>query len=345
MRSWFFFILLFLCFSVNGQAPFSVYLIGDAGEDPVPGKALRMLEEQIRSDSNSAVIFLGDNAYPNGLKKKDPESEANLNSQLQILKGYKGQAYFIPGNHDWNAQKRDGVEVLKDQQVYVNEYISKNTSVKNPVAFLPADGLPGPVSVMLSEDLRLILIDTQWFLHLFRKNYSGSKKETADKFFYRLDSLLNRAKENNEKVIIAGHHPMYTNGAHSKTKQPLRFLVNYTPFQLFGLMGLNRLYSQDLAQPKYRKFRERLLRSIDAYDDIVYVCGHEHNLQCFYEKKNRFIVSGSGSKLTKLHRKKRFREVFADDKHIGFFRLTAAEGKKFRITVFREDLPPQDLDF
>jgi hypothetical protein len=299
---------------------FHVYLIGDAGEDTVPGKALKMLEEKISGDRNSSVIFLGDNAYPSGLTGKN-EARLNLNSQLKVLENYKGQVYFIPGNHDWQAQKRRGREVLKKEEDYVNEVLQRMPAEKGS-GFLPANGSPGPVAVSLSAGLRLIIIDTQWFLHLYKKNYSGTKRQAEERFFYSLDSLLARSKEDGEQVIIAAHHPLYSNGQHAKPKQPWRFLVNYTPFQIFGLLGLNRLYSQDLDQPRYHRMRRRLLKSVDAYDNIIYAAGHEHNIQYFYEKKNHFFISGAGSKLTKLRKRKRFKQVFENDQKLGFIRLT-----------------------
>ena len=70
--------------------PYCVYLIGDAGSDTIAGNALLMLKEELLLHPNSTVIFLGDNVYPSGLKSKDPLSASHLESQLNILKNYKG---------------------------------------------------------------------------------------------------------------------------------------------------------------------------------------------------------------------------------------------------------------
>lgn len=333
------FIFLICSFSVFAQesTPYLVYLIGDAGEDTIPGKALLQLKEQLILNPNSSVVFLGDNVYPSGLKKDSKESVLHLESQLQILKEYKGQVYFIPGNHDWQAQKRKGLNVLKDQEVYVEDYLKKNSAVANKeqTTFMPKNGLPGPETVMLNAKLRLIIIDTQWFLHFYKKNSIGSKKETKMLFYKRLDSLLTVAKTNQEQVIIAAHHPIFSNGHHGRRKQPLRFSINCTPLQVFGLLGLNRLYSQDLSGPRYRRMRKKMLSSINKYDNIVYASGHEHNLQCFKENGNRFVVSGSGSKRSKLMYRKRFDSVFQDDKTTGFIKVEYAENKYKSTTIYR----------
>lgn len=314
-----------------------VYLVGDAGEDTIPGKALLMLKEELIANPNSSVIFLGDNVYPSGLKKNNKKSVLHLESQLQILNEYKGSVFFIPGNHDWEAQKINGLNILKDQENYVMDYLKNNSSVlnKEQTTFLPKDGLPGPETIMLRDHLRLIIIDTQWFLHFYKKNTTGSKKETKQLFYKQLDSLLAFAKTNQEQVIIAAHHPIYSNGQHAKAKQPFRFLVNCTPFQIIGLLGINRLYSQDLSQPRYKKMRKQMLCIFNKYDNIVFASGHEHNLQCFKEKGNHYVVSGSGSKCSHLMKRNRFDSVFQDDKTTGFIKLEYAEEKYKSTTIYR----------
>lgn len=332
-------ILLFICSSVFAQqnSYYPVYLIGDGGEDTIPGSALLMLKAELLAHPNSTVVFLGDNVYPSGLKKGDRISALHLGSQLQILNEYKGQVYFIPGNHDWNAQRRTGLQVLKDQEEYVTEYIKNKTAAANKHAFvfLPKNGLPGPESIRLNEKLRLIIIDTQWFLQFYKKNKNGSIKQTKKTFYMRLDSLLSYAKKNNEQVIIAAHHPIYTNGQHGRAKQPLRFLVNRSPFQLFGLLGINRLYSQDIAQPRYKKMRKKMLRSFEKYDNITFASGHDHNLQCFKKGKNNYIVSGSGSKTTKFKRRTKFDPFFQDDQQTGFIKVEYLTDGSRTTTIFR----------
>lgn len=339
-------IFLLLPFTLFSQAEkgYSVYLIGDAGEDTISGKALLMLKDELLNDPNSTVVFLGDNIYPSGLKLNDRHSELCIQSQLNILKKYKGRAYFIPGNHDWNAQKRNGLARIKDEGVYIDNFLKERSLIKNKDdhSFLPGNGLPGPSTVMLDEKLRLIIIDTQWFLHFYKKNKVSSIKQTRFLFYKHLDSLLTYSGNNQEQVIIAGHHPMFTNGAHSRKAQPFRFLVNYSPFQIFGLMGLNRLFSQDLSQPRYRRMKKRMMNSFNQHDNIVYASGHDHNLQFFKEKSNKYIVSGCGSK-TEHFRKQRFPSVYQDDSKAGFVKLEYFPNKKMRTTIYRVGVEPEIL--
>ncbi|MCX6297234.1 MAG: metallophosphoesterase [Bacteroidetes bacterium] len=341
-------VFFFSTFSSVAQdrIPYSVFLVGDAGEDTIPGGALLMLKQELIAQPNSAVIFLGDNVYPSGLYKNNKVSTLHLESQLQVLKEYRGQAFFIPGNHDWNAQGRKGLRMLKDQELYVGDYLRTKTLVSNKenATFLPVNGLPGPETVMLQDNLRLVIIDTQWFLHLYKKNYNGSKKKTKEIFYKRLDSILTFSKVNNEQVIITAHHPMYSNGQHSRSKQPQRFLLNYTPFKLIGLLGANRLYSEDMQQPTYKRMRKKILVIFKKYDNIIYVSGHDHNLQCFREDGNRYIVSGSGSKRSKLLKRKKFESVFQDDSKTGFIKLEYSGNSTISTTVYRVGEEPKKIE-
>jgi hypothetical protein len=263
-----------------------------------------------------------------------------MQSQLDMLKLYHGQAYFIPGNHDWDAQKRNGMKVLHNQQLYVDSFLRNQSSIENKLigSFYPKDGLPGPHSILVADKLRLIIIDTQWFLHAFKKNTIGSRKNTENVFYEKLDSMLLDSKNKNERVIIAGHHPIYTNGQHSKKMQPLRFLVNYVPpFQLFGFAGLYRLFSQDIDSKKYKKFRKNILALFDKYDNLIYVSGHGHNMQYFVQGNDKYIVSGSGSKLSQLQKKKRFDSKWENDQSTGFIRLDFYSNGSMKINAIKSN--------
>src|SRR4051812_30781018 len=112
-------LLLFLSFSCLSLHAFSqaaekpsfrLFLIGDAGEGDTTGATLHDLQVMLSENPNSAVIFLGDNCYLKpyifvpfevGGYNGGDLAKRRLMSQIDILRGYKGDAYFVPGNHDW----------------------------------------------------------------------------------------------------------------------------------------------------------------------------------------------------------------------------------------------------
>ena len=78
-----------------------------------------------------------------------------------------------------------------------------------------------------------------------------------------------------------------------------------------------------------------MLKSFNQYDNIICASGHDHNLQCFKEGANRYIVSGAGSKSTHFHKKKKFDSVFQDDTKTGFVKIQYAPDGSHITIVFR----------
>lgn len=327
-------LLLLFSITVIAQQPVhTVFLVGDGGKLPEPGQTLLLLQEQAKNTPNGTIMFMGDNIYPAGLhlskKQGDTtESERNLLCQLKIVEDYQGQVFFVPGNHDWNAGNWGGLKIVKAQEKYVESYPAKGPQISTDpnnrkIQFSPTAGLPGPESYSPVKGLRYVFIDTQWFLHFHKKDKlpGKSKKETAKQFYHRLDSTLNAASNAGERVIVLYHHPLFTNGGHGTGKEPLRFLVNYTPFQLLlGLPGGNRLLVQDIPQPRFKRMRKKMLDIEAKYQGIINASGHEHYLQFFQHGDDHFIVSGSGSKLS--HKKiDKYPELFSEDKQGGFVKL------------------------
>ncbi|MDA0714237.1 MAG: hypothetical protein O2867_09050 [Bacteroidetes bacterium] len=145
----------------------SIYLIGDAGEAPDDQSGVKILGPMLQLDPEASVIFLGDNIYPRGLHKKSDErrteDEASIIAQMDVVKGHKGPAFFIPGNHDWEQGKPDGRDMVKRQQKFVEDYLGDDDH------FMPDKACPGPEIVEVG-DVVIIAIDTQWWLHRHEKS-------------------------------------------------------------------------------------------------------------------------------------------------------------------------------
>ncbi len=327
----------------------SLYLIGDAGKDTFCCQSLALLREELKQHPSASVVFLGDNVYPSGLNINSAKDKARLSRQLESVKNINGSAFFIPGNHDWKSGKCAGYNYVLNQADFVNKYLRDSTTVANRTngGFFPQKGLPGPYSVLVGEKVRLVLIDTDWWLHQRFMHKVGleaeGRKATEEKFFRRLDSILALSKANGERVVLAAHHPMYASGEHAKLRQPWRFLNNYTPFKLFGLFGLDRLYRQDIPQPCYQRMRQKVLNAITDYPDVIYVSGHEHNLQYLKIGNLHCVVSGAGSKHSKI-KKQKYPDSFWDCTHFGFFRIDFLAEGRIVLTVYRAGMKPETVD-
>jgi hypothetical protein len=307
--------------SALAQSPsYSVFLIGDAGEHVIPDSNIIILTQQLKEHPNSTTIFLGDNIYPAGLiegKKNDKQSHEIISSQLRMLEKYEGNLFYIPGNHDWcnSTDFEKGKQRLLAEENFIEKFLRDSSSVqnRNEQTFLPINGSCGPEQVELNNGkLKIIFIDTQWFMYLYYRKAPDALKDSSKKFFERLDAMLADAKQKNEKVIVTAHHPIYTNASHSK------------PHRFAGFV--KRLKYQDIASKPYSNLRVQLLEVLNKYPGIIYAAGHDHGLQYFRSNGNDYIVSGGGSKVTKCSGKHDFNpshpfEEVAQQLDEGFFRI------------------------
>jgi hypothetical protein len=300
--------------SSSSEVEYSLLLLGDVGDSGERSKdVLSEVHNQLNNSNpnNSGIIFLGDNIYPSGLRsKKHPdrkEDEERINNQLNILKGFDGEIFFIPGNHDWDHHGDKGWKSVKRQEKYIEEYLNRED------AFLPNKGCPGPEVVKLSDGLVLIIIDSQWLLHPFRKPEGEKDKcdvRNSEEFLFAFKEVLK--KNRNKQVIVAAHHPMYSNGNHGGKFRfkdhifPLTAVKEkaYIPMPIIGsIYPFYRKFlghRQDIAHPVYQEYINRVSKAMNEYDNVVFISGHEHNLQYSKHKNIHHVISGSGSKKTHL---------------------------------------------
>lgn len=291
------------------SSAFEVFLIGDTGNvqrhgtDPV----LETLSSHFDKDQDSAVLFLGDNIYPRGLPPENnilrKDAENSLLAHKKALKDYHGKVLFISGNHDWNKGKSDGYDYVLRQEQYLEKLFSKKV-------MFPENGCPGPTEININDTIILILINTQWWLQSGYRpigKVCGCIVEGEEDFFNQLQTIL----ENNsgKKIVIAGHAPVYSYAMHGGRYKFQHHLFPFTiyhkkafvPLPLIGsLLPIYRKYfgaKEDIAHPRYRYLRKRLIEIFKSHPGIIYASGHEHNLQHISKDNNHYLVSGAGSKL------------------------------------------------
>ncbi|WP_282039448.1 metallophosphoesterase [Saccharicrinis aurantiacus] len=289
---------------------YTLFMIGDAGEDTTQSMPVLNLvkKDLLNYDAQkSGVIFLGDNIYPEGLRKKKSkhraEDESRLNAQLNVVTNFDGDAIFIPGNHDWDRYGEKGLKAIKRQEKYVTEYLGSKKS------FLPKNGCPGPEVVKLAPGLVMIVIDTQWWVHRFERS-TGLEDNCDCRNEEELMVLLKDKlkKYRNHHIIVAAHHPLYSNGEHGghfTAKDHLFPLTHAAPNAYIPLPVIGSIYpyyrkyighSQDIPNPVYQDMVNQLTKALYEYDNVVYIAGHEHNLQYHQQRTVHHIISGSGSK-------------------------------------------------
>ena len=291
----------------SGQIDISVFLLGDAGAPAPDGEpVLAALAREIGDHgARSIVVFLGDNIYPRGLPDSTAPNRADakrrLNAQLDVVQQTGALGIFIPGNHDWDKLGPDGWEAIRRQERYIKRR-------GNPRAYLlPGGGCPGPSVLDIGQRLRLVVLDTQWWLHRQAKPLHPSSTCPTDSEEEVTDSLRAVVAAGDRVVAILAHHPLISGGPHGGHFEwtdhifPLRTLSKWLwiPLPVVGsFYPVSRklgLWPQDLADPDYLRMRAALEVALTDHTPLVFASGHDHSLQVLGGRGAKYqLVSGAG---------------------------------------------------
>lgn len=270
------------------------FLIGDTGKlenNKTSSTLIAMQKNFSLADKKDVLLFLGDHIYPKGIptKKNNKQKKAIkiLNSQLDVAKKFPGKVYFIPGNHDWYY----GLEGLKIQEKLVEASLGKNT-------FIPQNGCPIE-KININENIVLLVVDSQWYITDWDKHPSINSQcdiKTREQF---LAEFRNQIKKSRGKTtLVVTHHPMYSNGSHNGN---YTFKSHIKPLPILGsvkniIRTTSGANNTDMSNRFYNDLRKNLIAASQQNDNVIFISGHEHNLQFIQADNLTQIISGSGTK-------------------------------------------------
>jgi hypothetical protein len=292
----------------------AIFLIGDAGSAAYDGEPV-LQELALQSDSlrpvPQFVVFLGDNVYPRGVPPLGhpdrDDAERKVAAQVLAIRKGSAQGLLIPGNHDWDRQGRDGWNAIRRQDTLVRKFGG------NDVRLAPTDGCPGPDVVDIGENVRLIAMDSEWWLHNDVKPFGESSACPTRTYDEVTDSLAGALRDKGDRhAIVLTHHPLRSGGIHGGSFTlgdhifPLRNFKRWLwiPLPLIGSvypfarqMGIS---NQDVFGRKYREMRWAFERVFRRYPPLVIASGHDHDLQVIRGGRPEItnagyqLVSGAG---------------------------------------------------
>ncbi len=279
---------------------YSVFLTGNAANELNDGAtaALSNFKKRMETASaNSTVLFLGDNVFPlNGFNHNKAKAEEKITSQLNLTERFKGKVFFIPGKSDWG----NSTSSVLAQENFISRYKKKESSITPKNAC-------GIEFISLSNDVELVAIDSQWFLEDWNEHpeiNKGCSIKTREQFFDELDSHL---LENQEKtILLAMHHPLLSNGIYGgqySLNEQLFPFDNKIPLPVAGsfytlFRKASGYKTDDLQHASYREMADRIKATVQKYNHVVVVSGHEKNLQYISKDGIQQIISGSGAHFT-----------------------------------------------
>jgi Calcineurin-like phosphoesterase len=268
----------------------NLVLVGDGGlPNPAGEPVLMALEREIAvAPEKSFVVWMGDNVYPVGLMDtttaEGREGLRILRAQMEPMRRLNVRTLFVPGNHDWAQGAQEGWQHIVRQERFVN------TEGAGLIGFEPRGGCPGPVVVDVGDVLRLLAIDSQWWLH-------GGPKPGADRCNPGteqgvIDSIrVALATAGQRRTVVVAHHPIVSGGQHGGYFDWPTYLFPFHPWaRVSGLFA-----RQDVNGREYRHYFQSLSRAFVVDTPTVYAAGHEHNLQVFRRDPAKYlVVSGGG---------------------------------------------------
>ncbi len=307
----------------KGDIGYRVLLVGDAGapverKNASPAqapllKALKYFAGVV--PGRTAIVFLGDNIYEAGLPDETGRSEdtdedctgracaeKRIDAQIDILKGSGARGIFVPGNHDWDGEGREGWKRV----INLAEYIADSGKVKKvDVDFIPKQGCPGPITVPLSGEkveISLIALDTQWWLHDYKKpgpegKSSPCKQATEGQVIESIKKQVGAETGKQRHILLAAHHPLKSYGEHGAFYS-LKDLIR--PLYLLRQIGRKSIFAgrQNLHNVIYKNMRMKIQGAIHAAHgkedtSLIYAAGHDHSLQIIKDEGGCFIWSAA----------------------------------------------------
>lgn len=274
-----------------GMVETRVVLVGDAGE--VDARGLEDVGEWVRAAPDRTVtLFLGDNMYPEGMTPGHrTEADRRLLPQIQAGIAGGGRAVFVPGNHDWADGGDGGMEAILAQAEYVGARSDR-------AVLLPAGACPGPVALDDLAGVRIIVLDTQWWLHAKEKPQEACPSPDTAAVIARFAVLL----KTDRHVIVAAHHPLWAYGRHAGFSD---WRDHAWPPVVGTLIALSRklgLRDQDLNSTRYSRMAEAFEAAFESVPRgaglRIWAAGHEHSLQILDggPSIDYLLVSGSAAK-------------------------------------------------
>ncbi len=274
----------------------TIYTVGGVGnlKKPNTNELLAQLKlELANSPASASLLYLGDNISE---EEDDWKTDLEyLKLQLNIIRDFKGQTFFLPGNNEWMAYNALKVERLQDHVKDLD---------KDLVTFLPKNACPLEHRV-INENLDIIFIDSKWFISNWSRlnniNFKCTDIVTRRRFVEVLEGYINDSQGKN--LLIAMHHPVFSNGKYAGQTILKDHLL---PLPVLGTIwsefkNLGAFDPDYLNAYKYQFLRVVVTALAKNSKRITIVSAHENSLQFLEGEGITQIITGTVSETAPVH--------------------------------------------
>jgi len=284
-------------FSINEEEYRSFFLLGNLGANQAQNS--EVFKTMVAHISNKATdkdytLILGDNVNAEDLNTDDEDQKdtKQFKEQLKELSKLRSNILVIAGDEDWNDEGIDGLKSIEE----FTEKILDNDEVFQPENACPIE------EIDISDSMHLIAIDTQWYIEDWDTNpkfNDDCEIKTREKFIKVLADAVRKARH--KTVVLAMHHPLYTNGVHGGVLG-MRMLTKpvqenaYLPIAGFPYSVVRSqagLFPQDRYNPLMNELMEEIEIMASDLDRLLIVSAHEQSLQYIDQGAIKQIISGA----------------------------------------------------
>ena len=312
----------------------TVYLIGNTATRALNEKNLASLKNYLSLEEDPfTILHLGDINNPD----RPDEWAGKLDILFNLSNGPDhGRMLFIPGDKDWDNSGREGLKMVRNLEKQVEEMQGGSH------IFIPTDGCPGPAIVDVSPHLRLLMINTQWWLHPYdipEAPDADCDNLTKEEFIESLEEVIEESEGRN--ILIVGHHPLVSSGVyggHMTIQKHLFPLADAKPGNRIPIPVLGSFYAafrqnvgnvRDMANENYQDFIDQMSDVMARHPGLIYASAHDYSLQLLKYQEGYQIISGSINEKEPVGREPD--EVYATSQY-GFIKLDYCNSGEIRIS-------------
>lgn len=312
-------VLLMLQFSIFSQKN-DVYLLGNL-KGPKLEKRLRHLSLSIDQETKGnefTLLLLGD------LRQKNTVNETILLDFLKQVELKNGKIIAVTGDRDWDKSREYGLDTVAAMEERFLQSLGHSI-------FIPKHNCPGPQIIDLNDRIRIIGINSQWWLHQYRKTLpidSECKNITESEILDELDEAIETV--GNKQVILMMHHPIISGGIYGGTANLKEHIFPYkhdkpnnkTFLPIYGTFYHNYRRNigneQDMSSNTYETFVKDIEKILRNHSEVIVCSSHEYDMQVLKTRDNYQIISGA---LLKTNKVKDIDNTLHATNHLGFVKL------------------------